>query len=409
MKNLLSISTAAILAFSSPVLADGFYNLFGSHGDKWGELTFEETVNTYTLWVWPNEEGQVNYYINNPTGGSDGWSNGPYDGYFTVDMPEELTQSCDHTITDEYGYTSDVWGAARMRWTSGDSFVLQRWQCDGTALELEVIGRYAFAQPTPHSVVPVAATLGLQSDRIPLSVNDPAHTVQGLDKNPAIYLDVDFSNGTSGGDDYQKFSASNIIFDDVSGDPDDIIQINYWDVDYNNPGLGKYAAQLTSTGKGVGTAQLFVSFRDAPHVTAAVTATVVSAVPQLKTPVSAALALQSYRLPVSNRDAAYTVYGLDLFPAIFVTAEFGDGSSVANSYHQDFADNVIIDDVSGDPYDLIKVVPWAVDNNAPQGPKYAGQLTSTGRGAGTANLLLSFKNAPGVTASIAVTVVSGSN
>lgn len=409
MKNLVSISTAAFLALTGPVLADGYYHLFGSHGDKWGELTFEETVNDYTVWVWPNEEGQENYFINNPTGGRDGWSGGVYDGYYTVDMPEEISNPCRHAISDAFGNVSEEWGSARMEWTSDDEFILQRWRCNGTSLDLQVVGRYAWDQSTNEPVVPIAATLSLQSDQIPLSIDDPAYTVQGLDKNPAIYLDVDFSDGTSEDYDYKKFSANNILFDDVSGDPNDLIQINYWDVDSNNPGLGKYAAQLTSTGNGVGTAELLVSFRDAPYVTASVTATVVSAVPQLKTPVSAALALQSYALPLSRRDAAYRVSGLDLFPAIYVTAHFDDGTSVDHFYQKEFADNVIIDDVSGDPYDLIKIVQWPVDDSNPQGAQFAGQLTSTGRGAGTANLLLSFRNAPGVTASIAVSVISGTN
>ena len=408
MKNLLGLSTAAMLAFSGSVSADGFYHLFGSHGDKWGELTFERTVGEYTVWEWPNAEGQVDYFIKNPTGGSDGWSQGIYEGYFVVNMPEELVEPCPYPIRDAEGYLAETWGTARMNWSGGE-FVLQTWQCNGTALELEVVGRYAWGQTNEEPVVPIAAKLALQSDRIPLSTDDPAYTEQGLDKNPAIYLDVDFSDGSSQGYDYKKFSASNIIFDDVSGDPDDIIQINYWDIDYANPGLGKYAAQLTSTGKGVGTAQLLVSFRDAPHVTASVTATVVSAIPQLKVPVSSALALQSYTLPLNRQDPAYTVSQLDLFPAIYVTAQFEDRTSVDFHYHKEFAENVIIDDVSGDPYDLIKIVEWPVNDNDRNGDQFPGQLTSTGRGTGTAYLNLSFKNAPGVTASIAVSVVSGAN
>jgi len=69
----------------------------------------------------------------------------------------------------------------------------------------------------------------------------------------------------------------------------------------------------------------------------------------------------------------------------------------------------VLEDVSGDPYDLIQIVQFPVYDNNPHGPQFAGQLTSTGRGTGTANLLLSFMNAPGVTESIAVTVVSGAN
>lgn len=134
--------------------------------------------------------------------------------------------------------------------------------------------------------IPAAANLSLQSgiqagangrNRIPINRTDPAYTVQKLDISPAIYLDVTFPDGTKAGPhDYKKNFASNIIFDDKSGDPNDLIKVLYWNIDPNNPQRGKYAAQVTSTGKGTGTAYLKVSFRNAPDVTSTVAVEVVS-------------------------------------------------------------------------------------------------------------------------------------
>lgn len=131
--------------------------------------------------------------------------------------------------------------------------------------------------------VPVSAELSLQSgiqegangrNRLPLSRSDAAHTVRGLDINPAIYLNVTLSDGTQiGPHDYQTKFADNIIFDDVSGDPNDLIKIVWWN---QESGSGKFAAQLTTTGKGVGNAYLKVSFKDAPHVVSQVLVEVVS-------------------------------------------------------------------------------------------------------------------------------------
>lgn len=148
--------------------------------------------------------------------------------------------------------------------------------------------------------VPVSAKLSLQSgiqagangrNRIPLNRNDPAYTVDGLDINPAIYVYVTFSDGsTIGPHDYQTDYSDNLIIDDTSGDPNDLIKVSWWDKDSNNPSLGKYAAQLTSTGNGVGNAYLKMSLRDAPNVTASVLVEVVSsakpvlAAPRLNSP-----------------------------------------------------------------------------------------------------------------------------
>ena len=132
----------------------------------------------------------------------------------------------------------------------------------------------------------VSAKLSLQSviqpgangiNRIPISRSGPAYTAEKLDIAPAIYLDVTFADGSKAGPrDYHQYSAENVIFDDTSGNPNGIIKVVYWNVDDNNPQLGKYAAQLTSTGKGVGTAYLKVSFRNALRVTASVPVEVVS-------------------------------------------------------------------------------------------------------------------------------------
>ena len=132
-------------------------------------------------------------------------------------------------------------------------------------------------QPSKAAATPVSAKLRLQSDKIPISRTDPAFTELQLDKNPAIYVDVTFTDGSSAGPHaYHNEVAENVVFDDTTGDPNDLIEVVYWDVDPSKPELGKYGAQLTSTGKGVGPATLRVSFRNAPGVSASVQAVVVS-------------------------------------------------------------------------------------------------------------------------------------
>jgi hypothetical protein len=88
----------------------------------------------------------------------------------------------------------------------------------------------------------------------------------------AIYLDITFEDGaTAGPHHYHKKFADNVIFDDVSGDPNDLIEVVYWPIDDNTPARGAFAAQVTSTGRGTGTAELLVSFRNAPSVVERVT------------------------------------------------------------------------------------------------------------------------------------------
>lgn len=276
VSKILGISATIVLAFSSSVWADGYYDLFGANGDKWGEITYEKVQGEDTIWLWPNEEGEVIFFIKNPQANRGDWSKGTYDGYFRVDMPEEIAAPCGYAIEDGNGDVATEWGTARIEWTGKDEFTLRTWPCGGD-LGLEVFARYGRDSADADVIAPVSAALSLQSDRIPISRQDRAFTVQGLDKNPAIYLVVEFSDGTSKDYDYKKQAADNIIFDDVSGDPNDIIEVVWWDIDSNDPSKGKYAAQLTSTGKGAGTATLNVSFHDAPQVTASVRATVVRA------------------------------------------------------------------------------------------------------------------------------------
>ncbi|MGK0391762.1 MAG: hypothetical protein ACI94Y_004529 [Maribacter sp.] len=282
---------------------------------------------------------------------------------------------------------------------------------------------YVRAVRTFTKKAPVSAELSLQSgiqsgangrNRIPLNRNDPAYTVDGLDINPAIYVYVTFSDGsTIGPHDYQTDYSDNLIIDDTSGDPNDLIKVSWWDKDSNNPSLGKYAAQLTSTGKGVGSAYLKMSLRDAPHVTASVLVEVVSSA---KVPVSADLGLQSgiqtgangrNRLPLNRNDPAYTVEGLSIITAIYLDVQFSDGTSIDfPNYQREYADNIIFDDTSRDPNDIIKIIWWDRDSNNPSLGKYAAQLTSTGKGVGSAYLKMSLRDAPHVTASVLVEVVS---
>ena len=287
-------------------------------------------------------------------------------------------------------------------------------------------------RPTAGGSVPVSARLRLQSDRIPVSPSDPTYTEQRLDIVPAIYLDVVFSDGTTvGPHDYHKKFAGNVIFDDVTGDPNDIIKVSYWDLDSNRPDLGKFAAQLTSTGKGVGSATLKVSLRDAPGITAWVPVTVVGTPPRQaapvlvvpppstvqnqtpkKMPVAMELSLQSTTILTRTTYFQKTYNGPgQVDPAIYIDVTFSDGTKMGpHDYQQQFAGNLVFDDTSGDPNDLIHVSYWDVNGEQPSsktpGPgRYAAQLSAPGYGTGNATLRVSLRNAPGVTASIPVTVV----
>jgi hypothetical protein len=115
------------------------------------------------------------------------------------------------------------------------------------------------------SSVPAEVLLELQSDLIPISRDDPGYTEFNLDIYPAIYLKVAFADGEeSDWFNYNKDCAEVIIFDDITDDPDDLIEVVYWDVGKGQ--TGTFAAQLTSTGNGTGTATLSVSFLNSDEV-----------------------------------------------------------------------------------------------------------------------------------------------
>lgn len=82
VSKILGISAIIVLAFSSSVWADGYYDLFGANGDKWGEITYEKVQGEDTIWLWPNEEREVIFFIKNPQASQGDWSKGTYDGYF---------------------------------------------------------------------------------------------------------------------------------------------------------------------------------------------------------------------------------------------------------------------------------------------------------------------------------------
>ena len=266
----------ALLTIPSASFADGFYNLYGPGGDKWGEVAFMEVTGNDTVWVWDTEEGDVTFFIHNPRGNQGDWSQGTYYGYYVLDMPDSIAPPCrGRAIADGYGNRSTQWGDAVMDWSSQDGFVLAMSEC-GTGVPQQLSAAYAWGEEQATDVVPVSAVLDLQSVYIPLSYDDPASTWTDVMYNPAIYLDVTFSDGSTYEAHYNADIPENVIFDDVSGDPYDLISVEYWDVQTGNPSAGQYAAQLSATGNGTGVATLWVSLADAPGVTASVTVEVVS-------------------------------------------------------------------------------------------------------------------------------------
>jgi len=267
---------AAALALPATAHADGYYNLTGPEGDKWGEIAFMEVVGNDTVWVWGTEEGDVTFFIQNLRGNQGDWSLATYFGYFAVDLPEQIAPPCEGgPITDAYGNSTRQWGIASISWNAQDDFFLNFSDC-GTADALEVRALYAWGEGGDAAIAPASAVLDLQAYRIPLSYNDPAGSQQGVMYNPAIYLDVTMSDGSPYDGQYHVEIADNVIFDDVSGDPYDLIEVEYWDIENGNPAAGQFAAQLSATGRGTGTATLFVGFQDAPGVTAEVTVEVVT-------------------------------------------------------------------------------------------------------------------------------------
>ena len=267
----------AVAALTLPVGADadGYYNLTGPEGDKWGEIAFMEVVGNDTVWVWGTEEGDVTFFIQNLRGGQGDWSLGSYFGYFVLDLPEHIAPPCPGSaITDGYNASYTQWGIASMHWGGQDLFHLEMSDC-GTAASQQLQAAYAWGESNV-AAIPSGAKLDLQARRIPLSYDDPAASLRDVLYNPAIYLDVTMSDGSIYDGRYKVDMAGNVLFDDVSGDPYDLIAVEYWDIEDGNPAAGKYAAQLAATGRGTGIAKLYVTFADAPGVFAAVTVEVVS-------------------------------------------------------------------------------------------------------------------------------------
>jgi hypothetical protein len=306
------------------------------------------------------------------------------------------------------------------------------WNGDGelSTGDIQVLQKIYAAPGSTLIKKPVLARLSLQSgiqpgangrNRLPLNRNDRAYTEEYLDLYPAIYLDVTFEDGTTGGPNhYLKKFADNVIFDDVSGDPNNLIEVVYWDIDNGNPALGQFGGQLTSTGNGTGTAHLKVSFKNAPGLTTSVPVEIVSSGPSQvevssgTVPVSAILDLQTSIQTGArgrNRLLRYrdspTAEGAMYSPAIYLGATFSDGHSVGPSYHQDFSENVVFDDVTGDPNNLIEVSYWPIDYDFdnPNTPRFGAQLGTTGNGTGFAVLKVSFRDAPGVVAEVTVEVI----
>ncbi len=127
--------------------------------------------------------------------------------------------------------------------------------------------------------IPASAKMRVMGDengtsRIPL--NRHADRQEGIFISPALYLEVTFKNDGRSGPFYQDEAPDNVIFDDVSGDPDDIIKL----VNTPNAKGAETPGQVTATGNGVGTAYINVSFRNAPGVTASVAVEVVDTGPK---------------------------------------------------------------------------------------------------------------------------------
>ncbi len=243
--------------------------------------------------------------------------------------------------------------------------------------------------------------------------------------NAPIWLDVTMSDGTVYKRiDYEKKFPNNIVYDDISGDPNDLIQV-FRNNRYNN------RRWMRPTGSGVaGNAALRVSFRNAPGVTAALQLTVDDRLAaSVNPPVTQSAPSQPSRaqpiVPVALRvwlrtntvinspsyhQKTYTGPG-EGSPPIYVTVTFSDGSTMGpNEYQKKFNQNLIFDDTSGDPNDLIAVSYWDIDgkglySNTPGPRMYAAQLNAPSNRTGRATLKVSLRNTPGINVSIPITVV----
>ena len=138
---------------------------------------------------------------------------------------------------------------------------------------------------TPQAKVPVSMRLSLRSNTVLTRTSYFQKTYNGPgDVAPPIFIDVTFSDGSTMGpyDYHHEQFADNVIFDDVTGDPNDLINVSYWDINRklpasDKPGPGRYASQLMAPGYGTGNATLTARLRDAPGISDSVSVTVVGA------------------------------------------------------------------------------------------------------------------------------------
>jgi hypothetical protein len=295
--------------------------------------------------------------------------------------------------------------------------------------------------------VPVSVRLSLRSNTVITRTSYFQKTYNGPGEvDPPIYVEVTFSDGSKTGpyDHHDEKFADKVIFDDVTGDPNDVIHVSYWDRNKKlpaskTPGPGRYASQLSAPGYATGYATLKVRLRDAPGISDSVAVTVVGAPAprttpapvvqrppprqappvvtqpqrsQPKVPVAIKLWLRTNTV-INGQSYAQKSYAGpgEGSPPIYMTVTFSDGSTMGPfEYQKRFHQNVIFDDTSGDPDDLIKVSYWNVSDNGDSsyvsGPgKFAAQLKAPGNKTGRATLKVSLRNAPGIVASVPITVV----
>jgi len=234
-----------------------------------------------------------------------------------------------------------------------------------------------------------------------------------------IWLDVTMSDGTAYTRiEYEEKYPNNIVFDDISGDPNNLIEV------YRNNKFNQ-RRWVRPTGRGMaGIATLKVSFRNTPNVAASFRVTVdtrlakTSDQPQFTAgqqtasqvppaakkpvvPIYAKLTLRSTLIINEQSYYANTYKGEgEAFTPIYLQVTFSDGTKSGLDYHIQFPDNVVFDDWSDDKYNLIDVVHR---NNDPSQP--LANLTSRGGGMGRATLKVSFRDAPNVIAMTPVAII----
>jgi hypothetical protein len=116
--------------------------------------------------------------------------------------------------------------------------------------------------------------------------------------------------------------------------------------------------------------------------------------PSVAVPVSVGMSLANNNRTLAQRPNTGKLHWVN----IWLDVRMSDGTVYKRiEYENKFTDNIVYDAVSGDPNNLIDIF-----YNA---QKKVHWIRPTGRGAGNATLKVSFRNAPGVTASFQVTVV----